>query len=287
MCRLYGFHANEKTKVECSLVHAQNALLVQGIQDTEGLSHGDGWGLGVYPDGVPFVDKRSWAAWHGEHFSEAAAGIYSRTVIAHVRRATVGVPAIANTHTFSHRQWVFAHNGTIPHFETLRPRLLRLVAPHHRDLIEGETDSELMFRYLLTLLESEPQTRPRDALKRCLSNIIDLCAEIDPTRMPALNTIVTNGDCMFGSRLGRTLWYLERKGLVACEICGTVHVHHQPQQQYRAIEIASEPITHETWHHVPNATVFHFSPSLKRFEWDPLDNPALADWAERLPATAG
>ena len=27
MCRLYGFRANEETKVECTLVHAQNALL--------------------------------------------------------------------------------------------------------------------------------------------------------------------------------------------------------------------------------------------------------------------
>lgn len=33
MCRLYGFLANERTKVECSLVHAQNALLHQSRAD--------------------------------------------------------------------------------------------------------------------------------------------------------------------------------------------------------------------------------------------------------------
>ena len=81
MCRLYGFHANEQTKVECGLVIAQNALLDQGIKDSEGLTHGHGWGIGAYPDGVPKVVKQSWAVWHGEHFKKAAARIYSKTVI--------------------------------------------------------------------------------------------------------------------------------------------------------------------------------------------------------------
>ena len=37
MCRLYGFRANEPTKVECTLVHAQNALIVQSREDLAGL----------------------------------------------------------------------------------------------------------------------------------------------------------------------------------------------------------------------------------------------------------
>jgi glutamine amidotransferase len=280
MCRLYGFHANEKTKVECSLVRAQNALLKQGIQDREGLTHGHGWGLGVYTDGKPRVEKRCWAAWDGEHFSEAASLIYSKTVISHVRRATVGPAALENTHPFSDGHWVFAHNGTIPHFAQAKPRLLAEIAPEHRDRIQGQTDSEHMFRYFLTLLGRSPDKRPRDVLKQCLSDIIDLCAEIDPGIMPALNTIVTDGHLMFGSRLGRTLWYLERKGIVACEYCGLTHVRHDPQQEYRAIEIASEPITHEEWHHVPSASVFHFSPSLKQIEFEAFDNPRLAQWTK-------
>lgn len=33
MCRLYGFRANEATKVECALVLAQNSLLAQSRAD--------------------------------------------------------------------------------------------------------------------------------------------------------------------------------------------------------------------------------------------------------------
>ena len=65
MCRLYGFHANEPTRIECSLIYAQNALMAQSIRDREGLTHGHGWGVAGYPDGVPFVEKQAWAAYDG------------------------------------------------------------------------------------------------------------------------------------------------------------------------------------------------------------------------------
>ena len=45
MCRLYAMRANEPTRVECSLVHAQNALMQQSQLDAEGLVHGHGWGV--------------------------------------------------------------------------------------------------------------------------------------------------------------------------------------------------------------------------------------------------
>ena len=93
MCRLYGMLANEETKVECTLVHAQNALMVQSRRDLAGHRHGHGWGVATYRNHLPDVSKQAWAAYHGEHFKRAAARIYSRTVVAHVRQATVGPPS--------------------------------------------------------------------------------------------------------------------------------------------------------------------------------------------------
>ncbi|MDJ0637868.1 MAG: class II glutamine amidotransferase, partial [Paracoccaceae bacterium] len=88
MCRLYAMRANEPTQVECGLVRAQNALMAQSRGDSEGLMHGHGWGVADYPDGVPVVEKQTWAAFEGEHFTKAAARVYAHTVVAHVRRAT-------------------------------------------------------------------------------------------------------------------------------------------------------------------------------------------------------
>lgn len=260
MCRLYGFRANEPTRVECSLVHAQNALMEQSVMDAEGLTHGHGWGVAEHPDGVPLVEKQAWAAYHGEHFRKTAARVYARTVIAHVRRATVGPPGLENTHPFVHGVWLFAHNGTVPNFDRVRERLLEELDPLHRSEIHGSTDSEHVFRYLLTLWMQEPERPLIETLRICLQNVIAWCREIDPKKRIGLNVLWANGENLLGSRLNRTLWYVERDGIVPCEICGQSHVHHSPKQHYRAVEIASEPITQEHWLQVPNGTVFGVDP---------------------------
>jgi glutamine amidotransferase len=252
--------ANEPTKVECSLVHAQNALMEQSRMDQAGLVHGHGWGVAEHPDGVPFVEKQVWAAYHGEHFKKTAARVYARSVIAHVRRATVGPPSIENTHPFVHGVWLFAHNGTVPNFDQVRERLLAELDPLHRTEIRGSTDSEHVFRYLMTLWEHEPERPLMETLRMGLEQVIAWCREIDPDQAISLNLLWTDGRKMVGSRLNRTLWYLERDGIVPCEICGQPHVHHDPKQHYRAVEIASEPITHENWLQVPNGTVFTVDP---------------------------
>lgn len=263
MCRLYGFRASEPTRVECSLVHAQNALMEQSRMDLEGLTHGHGWGVAEHPDGVPFVEKQAWAAYHGEHFKKTAARIYSKTVIAHVRRATVGPPGIENTHPFVHGVWLFAHNGTVPNFDRVRDRLIEKLDPLHRTRIQGSTDSEHVFRYLMSLWEHEPGRPLMETLHIGLKQVIAWSREIDPDRKISLNVLWTNGEQMVGSRLNRTLWYLERDGIVPCEICGRSHVHHNAKQHYRAVEIGSEPITHERWLQVPNRTVFAVDPDFR------------------------
>ena len=263
MCRLYGFRASEPTRVECSLVHAQNALMEQSRMDLEGLTHGHGWGVAEHPDGVPFVEKQAWAAYHGEHFKKTAARIYAKTVIAHVRRATVGPPGIENTHPFVHGVWLFAHNGTVPNFDQVRVRLLDELDPLHRARIQGSTDSEHIFVYLMSLWEHAPQRPLMETLRTGLGQVIAWSQEIAPDRKISLNVLWTNGEQMVGSRLNRTLWYLERDGIVVCEICGKSHVHHDAKQNYQAVEVGSEPITHERWLQVPNRTVFAMDPDFR------------------------
>jgi glutamine amidotransferase len=263
MCRLYGFRANEPTKVECSLVHAQNALMAQSRMDQAGLTHGHGWGVAEHPNGVPFVEKQAWAAYHGEKFKKTAARVYARSVIAHVRRATVGPPGLENTHPFVHGIWLFAHNGTVPNFDRVRDRLIEALDPLHRSEIRGTTDSEHVFRYLLTLWERAPARPLLETLRGGLQQVIAWCREIDGQAKVSLNVLWTDGERMVGSRLGRTLWYLEREAILPCEICGKSHVHHDPKQAYRAVELASEPITDEDWRAVPDGTVFAVDPDLR------------------------
>lgn len=257
MCRLYGLRANEETKVECSLVHAQNALMVQSRQDLAGQSHGHGWGVATYRDDTLDVYRQAWAAFHGEHFKRIAAQTYSKTVLAHVRQATVGPPKPENTHPFRFNSWAFAHNGTLPTFDTIRPRLLDSMTPSHREAIEGVTDSEHVFHYLLSKHEQESTIPLLEIVKTGALKLIDWCREVDPEAKIGLNILLTDGSQLVGTRFGRTLYYLKREGIRDCEICGFPHIHHDPRTDYHAAAVASEPISHEPWQEMPEGSAFH------------------------------
>lgn len=260
MCRLYGFRANEPTKVECTLVHAQNALMVQSREDMKGYSHTHGWGIATYTDGdepaEPRVERQAWAAYHGEHFRAAAARIHSRAVLAHVRRATVGEPSIDNTHPFTEARWSFIHNGTVPFFARIRDRLLHAMAAEQRELIRGVTDSEHVFHYLRSLQLADPAAPLCDIVQRGVTQVVRWCRDIDAHARIGLNIMMTDGRELAGTRLGRTLYVVARDGVHDCEICGFPHVHHDPRRRYRAVVIASEPISHERWQEIPEPSVY-------------------------------
>lgn len=248
--------ANEPTRVECSLVHAQNALMQQSRQDQHGLHNGHGWGVADYRNGLPLIEKQVWAAFHGEHFKKTAARVYAHTVVAHVRRATVGGTSIENTHPFHLGRWIFAHNGTIPHFHKVRDRIIHEIDPLLRNDIKGTTDSEHVFYFLLSLRQSHPDHDLREVVAVGLNQLQRFCHDVDPQAPVGLNIVLTDGTALVGTRLGRTLWHMRREQVYSCEFCGRSHVHHHVGADYRAIEIASEPISDDDWREFPEACVY-------------------------------
>lgn len=263
MCRLYAFKSTEKTKVECTLVHAQNALMTQSRSDLSGTDHTHGWGLATYEGKLPHLERQAWAAYHGEHFARAAAKIYSTTVIAHVRRATVGVAAIENTHPFVFQQWTFAHNGTVPAFDQVRPRLLAAMTPAHREAIQGQTDSEHLFRYALSLMEQDPGLSMQATLRKVVLDVSGWAEELAKGKPVGLNLILSDGESIVGSRLGRTLYMVARTGVYDCEICGFPHIHHMPRSNHRAVVVASEPISHEGWQEIEDRSIWEIDPQAR------------------------
>ena len=256
MCRLYGFCANEPTKVECTLVHAQNALVAQSRSDLSGKTHSEGWGVVTFDDVGPQVERQAWAAYHGEHFHRAASRIYADIVIAHVRRATVGGAEINNTHPFVSGKWAFAHNGTVRNFDRVKKKILSEIAPDLKSSIKGQTDSEHIFYYVLSLIRREGASDLRAIIAQTIGDVDAWAREVDPKSVSGLNIILTDGDRIAGSRFGRTLHYVERDGVYDCEICGFPHIHHEQATRYRAFVVASEPLTHENWLEIPNRSLW-------------------------------
>jgi glutamine amidotransferase len=263
-------HASEPTKVECTLVHAQNALMSQSRKDLSGHSHIHGWGVAAYEDHLPHVERQAWAAYHGEHFKRAAARIYATTVLAHVRAATVGEPELDNTHPFWHGRWAFVHNGTLPAFADVAPRLLEELTDEHRAAIRGQTDSEHVFRLLMSRIDKNPDRPVLDLVREAARDILAWCQEAAPGQPVGLNIMLTDGERIFGARYGRTLHYIERDGVHDCEICGFPHVRHDPSAAYRATVLASEPITHEDWKEIPERSLYEVDPE-GRLHVEPLE----------------
>ncbi len=264
MCRLYGFRSNEETKIECSLVHAQNALLLQSRLDQTGRRHADGWGIAFYHDLEPDLVKRATAAFSDLHFTETAERVYAKAAVAHVRLATVGANAVVNSHPFVVGCWSFAHNGTVKGFHALEAQMLDETRPSLRGLRHGSTDSEQLFLWLLSRMEqagldlANVDLTAEVAGKVVAAAITELahrCQEVDPDQTPRLNVVLTNGRILVATRWNNDLYLLRRDGVRDCEICGIPHVHHRPGFHYRAAVIASEPISHERWEMIPNQGV--------------------------------
>jgi predicted glutamine amidotransferase len=271
MCRLYGFRANEETKVECSLVHAQNALMLQSRADLRGRAHPHGWGLAFYHNAHPTVVRRATAAYVDLHFSETVERIYTQTVVAHVRFATVGIPSLENSHPFSFGAWTFAHNGTVTSFDRIKSQMP--ISPGLLPLRQGTTDSEHTFLWLMSRLFENGSATESGCVdfERLIITVAESigwmakqCDAIDAGQPAKLNVMLTDGRILVASRWGNSLHYVTREGIHDCEICGIPHVHHDRGVDYHAVVVASEPVSHtEAWQEVPDRSLLSLDRELR------------------------
>ena len=270
MCRLYGFIANEKTKLECTLVQAHNSLMRQSQKDSLGRTNADGWGISYYEDQTIVLEKEGGAAFDDPRFGEIATQIRSKAVIAHIRLATVGETDSRNAHPFRFGSWTFAHNGTVNGFAKLQESLAAETDPQLQKNRLGATDSEQVFFWILTRLKaagiSLDSALNEDAQSETAIGIMaESARELmkrsqsvqDDDEASKLNFLLTDGVQMFATRWNNSLYFVERQGVWDCEVCQIPHVQPNPDRDYRAIVIASEPISNESWTEIKNGSVCH------------------------------
>ena len=214
MCRLFGCRAAAPGGVAHELLHGANALRVQSRE------HPDGWGLGWYVDRVPRV-VRSLSAAHGDDdFEEVSSFVTASTILAHIRKASIGRVSFENTHPFEWGPWLFAHNGTVPGWEERRAAVESEIDAALRDKLRGETDSERCFLVFLTRLarRCDPTTARFDDAAAALAEAVEIVVRRCGTEA-ATTFLATDGRTMLACRRGRTLYVSaaepERDGRVA------------------------------------------------------------------------
>ncbi len=136
MCRLFARIAAKPHPATFAFIEAPDSLEAQSRKEP------DGYGVGSFDrEGRPHVVRRAEAAFRDPTLSREAHELRSAVFIAHVRFATNGELLERNTHPFTMKGRILAHNGVVHGLDELEARL----RPEYLALIGGETDSERLF----------------------------------------------------------------------------------------------------------------------------------------------
>jgi len=128
----------------------------------------DGFGISWYlPDQlIPGVFKDITPAWNNNNLKTISRAIKSPCFFAHVRAASTGGVTYPNCHPFVYRNISFMHNGTVPYFKQIKRAMLTHVSEGAFHLVQGTTDSEMMFAMFISnferLLQSDQEKAEHD-----------------------------------------------------------------------------------------------------------------------------
>jgi glutamine amidotransferase len=264
MCRLVGVVASEVTEFGLVLKEAPRSLARLSRE------HRDGWGIAAHghPDTIPPPSERSphdgvWRVHKGtdpagecNRFLEIASRSAGTVLIAHVRQKTVGPTSIANTHPFIQSGWAFAHNGTLVDHASLRAR----TSAERLAQIRGDTDSEVLFAFLLTRLDEAGATRVgscTNAREQATRAIATATQDLRSQKAGAFNFLLSDGSSCFVHRFGRSLFLLERTPHGPPRMRdGVDPASTGPWTPRRhAVLVASERLTEEPWSELPEGTL--------------------------------
>lgn len=216
MCRLFGFRSIFTSQVHTSLVGANNALMNQSKFNP------DGWGVAYYLEDTPHIIKSAQSAINDALFEKVSGIVSSKTVLAHIRKATKGENNILNCHPFQYGKWVFAHNGNIKDFQNLRGKIISEIDSRFQRYLLGDTDSEVFFYFLLTKLEKfidgkiQTHLLMKEIMQKAMQDLIDLIGPYsakvgDPDKETYLTFILTNGKDFVAFNGGQPLYYTTHK----------------------------------------------------------------------------
>lgn len=193
--------------------------------------HPHGWGL-AYTDGSSIsIEKESLQASKSHYLKEKLSQpIISKTILAHIRYATIGNIDYKNCHPYkakdnSSRRWTLIHNGTIFDYPPLNKFL---------KLQKGDTDSERILLYIIEQINNaqEISGKPLNAEERfsLLDSIIS-----DMAKGNKLNLLIFDGEYMYAhTNYAGSLHYLKKE---------------------EGFIFSTLPLTNENWKKMPLTTL--------------------------------
>lgn len=218
MSRLVAYMANDPQRIRCALHPGREALRVEASEEAI-----DSWGFGFHAGGEVLLQRRPRPHVGTLDFYDLLGDLRTDVLIGHMRRATVGVIKNENTHPFRFRSWVFAHHGTIEHFEAVRPAMLENIPDFLRRNLRGETDSEHLFYLFLGQLQKagklDDAQLPPQVAGKALADTLALCDRLVGSSTSTLDLAASNGRIMLASARGAPMAWYQVNGIHDCPVC--------------------------------------------------------------------
>jgi glutamine amidotransferase len=238
MCQLFAMSSSAPSAVTFSFT----GFSARGGHTGE---HVDGWGIAFHDPGGcrVFIDeKRASDSPLAEFLRKHP--IRSRTVLAHIRKATQGPVLLANCHPFVRewqgRHWTFCHNGDLKEFH---PRLNGDFEP------VGGTDSERAFCWMLQELRGRFRGGERPGWRDLAEAIAELAPRV--ARHGVFNFILGNGDALFAYCTTQLTWMARSHPFKKVKLVDqdlTINLGEANRPEDHMVLVATEPLTHgETW----------------------------------------
>ena len=266
MCELFAVSSARAARVRLRFAEfATHGAPLQALTGSAG--NPDGWGA-AYFDGIDAHVLREPVPAVRSVFARVLEDhdFHSPLVLAHVRRASRGPVALANTQPFVRelgaRVHVFAHNGDLAGFETLVPASTDWAAPARP---VGQTDSEAAFCHLLRMLQPlwrDPASPPSEQAR--LQVVEEFAAgmrELGPA-----NFLYSDGQCLFAHadrrrhadgvirEPGLHLWLRRAATRHDHDVAG-LQLRGQHHEAHPLALLASVPLGGGDWRALPRGTV--------------------------------
>lgn len=268
MCRLV-FYRGAPIRISSLLTEPDHSIIHQSYRarEREEPLNGDGFGVGWYtpqePD-RPAVFKSISPAWNNHNLANLAPAIHSPCIVAHVRAATPGLPVTQlNCHPFSWHRFMFAHNGIIGGFRSIKRRLQSELSDEAFAQLQGSTDSEHLFVLLADEyreLESDDRLdKMATAMERAIERVNKLKKDAGIDEPSMLNLVLTDGNHTVISRYASKgdfseSLYLNTGAGYEC-VDGVCRMDGSADRK-DAVLVASEPLSNDTgWRPVARNTM--------------------------------
>ena len=223
MCRWFVYYGDKENIINLLFI-PKNSLIKQSykkpyspmlkefnIRDHQ--VNVDGFGIGWYfNDNIePCKFLSIKPPWNDVNFYNLSKCISTNLLFGHIRAIKPFSKSIVheyNCHPFSHKNFLFMHNGDISNFSFLKKKLVTYLKDDIYLNLKGNTDSEFCFAIFLNLLKSNKYNNGgylqpyyfKKLILRTIKKILSLSLNQNKDAINSLNFAVTDGQTIICTR---------------------------------------------------------------------------------------